>query len=154
MLMSLHAIQLRTNILSPLTSVATIDARLDAIAELQANLERFRALRKAMRGLERIDADKLTGTILSSSSISQSAKSQQRKSMDAAQESERKLAIVLQLRTFIKAIPSVRAALTMEGGCSSVMLDSIAMILGDGRLKMIENEIQDTINENMLEVSN
>lgn len=145
--------QLRSNILSPLTDAPTIDARLDAVAELLANHERFRSLRKAMRAIERIDADKLTGTILSSSSISQSVKMQSRKSMDAAKESERKLGIVLQLRTFIKAIPAVSAALMIEGGCQSAILDSIAKVLGDERLKKIELEIQETINENMLEVS-
>ena len=145
--------QLRTNILSPLTDAATIDTRLDAVAELLANHERFRALRKAMKGLQKIDADKLTGTILASASVNANAKMQNRKNMDAAKESERKLSVVLQLRTFLKAIPNIKNALKEEGGCQSKILSTISDILGDERLKEIENEIQDTLNENMLEVS-
>ena len=145
-------LQLRTNILSPLTDAPTIDTRLDAVAELIANHERFRALRKAMRSLERIDADKLTGTILASTSINQGLKMQQRKQLDMAKESERKLRVVLQLRTFLKAIPGIKTALTEEGGCQSNILETISKILADTRLKEIENEIQDTLNENMLKV--
>ena len=77
---------------------------------------------------------------------------QQRTQLDMAKESERKLSVVLQLRTFLKAIPGIKTALTEEGGCQSNILETISKILADTRLKEIENEIQDTLNENMLKV--
>lgn len=145
--------QLRTNLLAPLTDSATIDTRLDVVAELVQNEDRFRNLRRALKSLERIDADKITGSIQSYTSVTTSAKAEHRKQMDASKESERKIALVLQLRTFIKGLPMVRQALMEDGGVQSSMLNTIVNILGDERLKSIEEEISDTLNEQALSVS-
>ena len=144
--------QLRTNILSPLTDASTINTRLDVVAELVQSEDRFRDLRRALKSLERIDADKITGDILNSTSIKPVEKVKERKNRDPAKESEKKIQLVLHLRTFIKALPNVRAALMEDGGSQSPMLQTIVKILDDARLTAIESEIADTLNEEALSV--
>ena len=129
-----------------------IDTRLDVVAELVESEERFRDLRKALKSLERIDADTITGHILAYSSLKPSEKAVVRRNLDPAKESEKKIQLVLQLRTFIRALPNVRNALMEDGGAQSSMLGTIVKILGDERLKAIEGEISDTLNEQALVV--
>jgi DNA mismatch repair protein MSH4 len=145
--------QLRTNILSPLTDSSTIDTRLDVVAELIESESRFRALRKALQQLDRIDADKITGDILNLTSVTQSEKIKMRKMSDPAKESEKKIQLVLQLRTFIKQLPNIKSILLEDGKPKSVMLATVTKILGDDRLKAIEEEIANTLNEQALAVS-
>ena len=111
------------------------------MAELIENEARFRALRKAFQQLDRIDADKITGDILNLTSVTASEKIKMRKMSDPAKESEKKIQLVLQLRTFIKQLPNIKNILAEDGKPKSVMLATITKILGDDRLKAIEEEI-------------
>lgn len=145
--------QLRSNILSPSTDDKVIETRLDVIAEFMASEDRFKNVRKALKGLERIDADKITGSIQTAISINSAQRSHNRKNLDPSKESERKLALMLQLRAFIKAIPAIKNCLLEDGGCQSAMLNTIGNILGDERLTIIDEEINNTLNEAVLSVS-
>jgi len=118
-----------------------------------ASEDRFKNVRRSLKGLERIDADKITGSIQSAISINSSQRNQNRKNLDPSKESEKKLALILQLRSFIKAIPSIKNCLLDDGGCQSAMLNTIGKILDDERLTMIDDEINNTLNEQVLSVS-
>ena len=124
----------------------------DVVAELIADEERFKMLRRALKGLQGVDADKITGSIMSATSLTTGAKTQNRRNLDPAKESEKKLGLIIQLRTFIKALPIVGQALEDSGGCKSAMLNTIAKILQDERLQIIDEEISSTLNENVLNV--
>lgn len=117
-----------------------------------ASEDRFKNVRRALKNLERIDADKITGSIQSAISINSSQKAKIRKNLDPSKESERKLALMLQLRAFIKAIPQIKNALLDDGGCQSAMLNTMGKILDDERLGMIDDEINNTLNEQVLSV--
>jgi hypothetical protein len=115
--------------------------------------DRFKNVRKALKALERIDADKITGSIQTAISINNAQRAVNRKNLDPAKESERKLALMLQLRAFIKAIPQIKNCLLEDGGCKSAMLNTIGKILDDDRLRLIDEEINNTLNEQVLSVS-
>ena len=123
------------------------------MAELIADEERFKMLRRALKGLHGVDADKITGSIMSATSLTTGAKTQNRRNLDPAKESEKKLGLIIQLRTYIKALPIVCQALEDSGGCKSAMLNTMAKILQDERLQIIDEEISSTLNENVLNVS-
>jgi DNA mismatch repair protein MSH4 len=50
---------LRTTLLSPINSQSAIDARLNAVAELVRSEETYTAIRDALRGVQKVDLDKL-----------------------------------------------------------------------------------------------
>lgn len=146
--------QLRSNILSPSTDPKLIETRLDVVAELVISEDRFKHLRKSLKGLERIDADRITGSIQSAISANNPQRATtKKKNADPSKESEKKLALMLQLRAFIKAIPFIKDSLLDDGGCKSAMLNTIGKILDDERLMLIDQEINDTLNEQVLSVS-
>lgn len=117
-----------------------------------ASEDRFKNVRKALKGLERIDADRITGSIQSAISVNTAQRANMRKNLDPSKESERKLALMLQLRAFIKAIPQIKNCLLEDGGCQSAMLNTIGKILDDERLTIIDDEINNTLNEQVLSV--
>ena len=149
------ALQLRNNILSPLTQRETIELRLEVVSEFTANDDMHRATRKAMKPIERIDADKLAGDILAATSLKDSEKMNKRKAknFEPSRESEWKIELVLKLRAFIKAMPAIKQALTENGGAQSSLLKTVAKILEDPRLQTIEDLVTDTLNETALAVS-
>lgn len=118
-----------------------------------ASEDRFKNVRRALKRLERIDADRITGSIQSAISVNAAQRNNNRKNLDPAKESERKLALMLQLRAFIKAIPSIKTCLVDDGGCQSAMLNTIGKVLDDERLGIIDEEINNTLNEQVLSVS-
>lgn len=117
-----------------------------------ASEDRFKNVRKALKGLERIDADRITGSIQTAISVNSAQRMYNRKNLDPSKESERKLALILQLRAFIKAIPPIKLCLLEDGGCQSAMLNTIGNILDDESLLIIDDEINNTLNEQVLSV--
>lgn len=147
---------LRTNILSPLTHIIVIDSRLDAvrallpllttthpslqqIEELLDSEERFHALRRSLEPLRSLDLDLLIGQLVASR-----PGSQRRTSADPSRDSEAKIARILHLRTFLHALPAIRAAVQ---GSNSVLLRRVGEMLGDERSEEMREAIAGTINE-------
>lgn len=66
------------------------------------------------------------------------------KSGDPAKESERKISLMLQLRTVVKALPALRAALS---GSTSSLLCTIAAAFDDERPELMSDKIDKTIDD-------
>ncbi|KAI5480588.1 DNA mismatch repair protein MSH4 [Pseudohyphozyma bogoriensis] len=128
---------LRTGILGPLTDVATIDARLDAVEEMASSEDRFTAIRKALEPLKKIDLDKLIGQIISARPRSPNS------TADPAKESENKINRILHLRTLLSSLPSLRTAI-QSSECK--LLKTIHHILMNEQLDALYEEIGKTIN--------
>lgn len=124
------------------------------MAELIDAEDRFRSVRKTLKSIDRIDADKLAGTIISLTSTCtvSNDKGKARKNRDPAKDAEYKITLVLQLRQFVRAVPILRNALGDEGGCQSAMLKSMTKILDDERLVQIDSAISDSFTEQGLTV--
>lgn len=85
-----------------------------------------------------MDCDKLVGSIVMARPHAKA------KSGDPAKESERKISLMLQLRSVVKALPALRAALS---GSSSSLLCTIAAAFDDERPEMMSDKIDKTIDD-------
>jgi DNA mismatch repair protein MSH4 len=91
--------------------------------------------------LKGIDYDKLVGTLVQPGAT-------QYGSQNPAAEAERKIAHLIQLRTLVRNLPPLRAAL---GGCHANLLCKIKSILLDERPDAMRDRIDLTINEDALQ---
>ncbi|GAA5887865.1 hypothetical protein JCM5296_001791 [Sporobolomyces johnsonii] len=149
---------LRSNILAPLTEPTIIDTRLDVVEELVNSEERFRALRKALEPLKKLDLDKITSRIISSSSstklsASSSHLSFSRSSLlpktttaDPSTSILGKLTSLLLLRTFLLALPAVRTALE---SAESTLLRQVTRVLEDDRLDEVRRVVEENVNRDL-----
>lgn len=130
---------LRMNILQPLADLGVITARQEAVAELRNSEERYFAVHESLKPLRDgfIDLDKLIHT------LSCPPKS----SANPRLETERKLSSILSLRTLLRCLGPVRAALRNS---SSQLLQSISSFLESQEIHEIHEAIQDTIDEEII----
>ncbi|PWZ00351.1 hypothetical protein BCV70DRAFT_159928 [Testicularia cyperi] len=130
---------LKTNILQPLANTGTICIRQDAVAEFIRGEERFYAVREALKPLRigSIDLDKLIHSL--------SAK--EKRILSERIQTERKIEHILSLRTLLRSIGPLQAALQ---GCSSQLLLSIEQFLESEELTLIREAIDTTIDEDII----
>ncbi|KAK2459754.1 hypothetical protein APHAL10511_008186 [Amanita phalloides] len=128
---------LRVNLLSPLTVQPAIDARLDAVEELVNSEDRFTEVKTALKGLVKLDFDKLIVSLASSEArISNTAK-----------PASQRVTQMLNLRNIVRSLPLLRHALL---GNKSSLLTYVHEMLSDERLDAIENAICENLNEDSL----
>ncbi|KAI9462694.1 muts domain V-domain-containing protein [Boletus coccyginus] len=124
---------LRTNILAPLTGLEAINARLDVVAELVENEDRFSEVRNALKHVNKLDFDKL---------ISSLATLEARPSNSAKTASAR-VSQMLSLQNVIRSLPFLRKALANS---NSQLLQLIHEMISDNRLGLIADLITDHLN--------
>ncbi|GAA5965994.1 hypothetical protein JCM21900_002861 [Sporobolomyces salmonicolor] len=149
---------LRANILAPLTEPTIIDTRLDVVEELVNSEERFRALRKGLEPLKKLDLDKITSRIISSSSSTKLSASSNHPSfsrssllpksttVDPSASILGKLTSLLLLRTFLLALPVLRMALE---SAESTILRQVTRILEDERLEVVRRVVEENVNRDL-----
>ncbi|KAF8736092.1 hypothetical protein AX14_000888 [Amanita brunnescens Koide BX004] len=128
---------LRVNLLSPLTVQRAIDARLDVVEELVNSEDRFTEVRTALKGLSKLDFDKLIVSLASSSV----------RTINTAKPASQHVAQMLNLRNIVRSLPLLRHALL---GSRSPLLIYMHEMLSDERLDSIEKAICDNLNEDSL----
>lgn len=108
------------NILQPLTDLDVITTRQDAVAECIRNEERFYAIRESLKPIRdgAIDLDKLIHAL----SFQEGRKAA---TAEARSTTERKLGNVLSLRTLLRSLGPVRAALQNSSSC---LLQSVQLV--------------------------
>ncbi|KAL5495776.1 MSH4 [Sanghuangporus weigelae] len=125
---------LRVNLLAPITAHSAIEARLDAVEELVQAEDKFNAVRDGLRSVNNFDLDKL---------ISSLATSEARVS-NAARSAASRVSQMLQLRGFVKQMPTVREAIK---GCQSRLLEIVYDMLSDERFEKLENLLSQSLND-------
>ncbi|KAF9221300.1 hypothetical protein BS17DRAFT_845606 [Gyrodon lividus] len=125
---------LRTNILAPLTAEDAINARLDAVEELAQSEDKFSEIRDALKGLNKLDFDKL---------ISSLATSEVRVSNTAKSASAR-VSQMLSLQSVVRSLPFLQTALIRS---NSQLLQIIHDMISDNRLTLISDLISDNLND-------
>ncbi|KAL1749149.1 muts domain V-domain-containing protein [Schizophyllum fasciatum] len=125
---------LRVNVLSPITVLPSIDARLDVVEEFVKTEDRFNEVKDALRVLNKMDFDKLIASL---------AASEARPTNNAKPASAR-VTQMLSLRNAVKTLPLLHKAL--EGG-QSQLLKIIRDMLRDERLSKIEQLVDERLNE-------
>ncbi|KAL5518469.1 MSH4 [Sanghuangporus vaninii] len=128
---------LRVNLLAPITAHSAIEARLDAVEELIQAEDKFNAVRDGLRSVNKLDLDKL---------ISSFATSEARVS-NAARFAASRVSQMLQLRGFVKQIPTVRDAIK---GCQSRLLKIVYDMLSDRRFEKLENLLSQSLNDDAI----
>ncbi|KAL5535043.1 MSH4 [Sanghuangporus sanghuang] len=128
---------LRVNLLAPITAHSAIEARLDAVEELIQAEDKFNAVMDGLRSVNKLDLDKL---------ISSFAMSEARVS-NAARSAASRVSQMLQLRGFVKQIPTVRDAIK---GCQSRLLEVVYDMLSDGRFEKLENLLSQSLNDDAI----
>ncbi|KAL5534740.1 hypothetical protein ACEPAG_1204 [Sanghuangporus baumii] len=128
---------LRVNLLAPITAHSAIEARLDAVEELVQAEDKFSAVRDGLRSVNKLDLDKL---------ISSLATSEARVS-NAARSAASRVSQMLQLRGFIKQMPTVRDAIK---GCQSRLLEIVYDMLSDERFEKLENLLSQSLNDDAI----
>ncbi|KAJ7203700.1 hypothetical protein C8J57DRAFT_1735209 [Mycena rebaudengoi] len=124
---------LRVNILSPITSQSSIDARLDVVEEL-VQAERFTDVRTALKTLDKMDFDKLVASLASSET----------KPTGSAKPAAARVSQMLNLRNVVRNLPLLQKALE---GCQSQLLKIICEMLSDERLANIETLVCENLND-------
>ncbi|GAA5868078.1 hypothetical protein JCM3774_001010 [Rhodotorula dairenensis] len=162
---------LRANILSPLTDTVTLDGRLDAVEELVNSEERFRAVRKALEPLKSLDLDKIVSRLLAPRRTANSRRagattsasstrlatfgplggassflSLSSASMDPSVRVAHHLSYLLSLRTFLNAVPALRASVEHA---SSALLAQVGNALTDDRICEIKDGLRRAMNEDV-----
>ncbi|GAA5958826.1 hypothetical protein JCM8115_000366 [Rhodotorula mucilaginosa] len=162
---------LRANILSPLTDTVTLDGRLDVVEELVNSEERFRAVRKALEPLKSLDLDKVVSRLLAPrrpATTANSAPPARRPTATGADASIKGLALfsqpaasasadpslriahhlahLISLRTFLNAVPSLRASVE---NASSPLLLQIERALSDDRIDEIREVLKEGMNDDV-----
>ncbi|KAJ7042872.1 muts domain V-domain-containing protein [Mycena alexandri] len=125
---------LRVNILSPITSQNTIDARLDVVEELVQSEERFTEVRAGLKALNNMDFDKLIASLASSET----------KLSTTAKPAAARVSQMLDLRNVVRNLPALQKALE---GSQSQLLRIIHEMLSDERLSRIETLVCANLNE-------
>ncbi|KAJ7756277.1 muts domain V-domain-containing protein [Mycena metata] len=125
---------LRVNILSPITSQNTIDARLDVVEELVQSEERFTDVRAGLKALNKMDFDKLIASLASSET----------KPSTTAKPAAARVSQMLDLRNVVRNLPALQKALE---GSQSQLLRIIHEMLSDERLSKIETLVCANLNE-------
>ncbi|KAJ7160996.1 muts domain V-domain-containing protein [Mycena filopes] len=125
---------LRVNILSPITSQNTIDARLDVVEELVQSEELFTAVRAGLKPLNKMDFDKLIASLASSET----------KPSTTAKPAAARVSQMLDLRNVVRNLPALKNALE---GSQSQLLKIIYQMLSDERLSKIEASVCANLNE-------
>ncbi|KDN43308.1 hypothetical protein K437DRAFT_257515 [Tilletiaria anomala UBC 951] len=132
---------LRMNILQPLTDAEILEARLDAIEELLEEDPSMRALDKALAPLraDELDIDQIAHRLVSQKGT--------QGPIAAANPNpavtEMRIALVLKLKTWLRALSSVRIGLK---SCQSALLTTIARFLELKELDEIAQKIEEVIN--------
>jgi DNA mismatch repair protein MSH4 len=94
--------------------------------------------------LGKLDSDKLVGSIISQSKPRRKSGG---RNADPSKEAEHKIALMLQLRTFVKCLPAVCIALK---GSRSTLLVTIEKLLSDETAGVMAALIDGTINEDAM----
>jgi DNA mismatch repair protein MSH4 len=109
---------LRTTILCPMTSLDAIDARLSAVSELVQSEETFHAIRDALKGVQKVDLDKLI--------IQLAALDQRREAIEnTVKTAYDRMGQLLDLQKIIRNIPAVGRA---TGDCACILLRVIGEV--------------------------
>ncbi|GAA5880327.1 hypothetical protein JCM16303_003899 [Sporobolomyces ruberrimus] len=144
---------LRSNILAPSTDREQIMGRYEAVEELVNSEERLRSLRKALETLKSIDLEKLTSKILASTSATKlSATPRASKSLlpkaspDPSNLINQKLSHLLNLRTFLLSLSSLRTSL--EKTRSSLLVQSLR-VFEDQELDRMREIVEENVNKDL-----
>jgi DNA mismatch repair protein MSH4 len=99
----------------------------------------------------KLDCDKLVGALISSrprgGKRGGGGKKGRSSPADPSKEAEHKIALMLQLRTFVKCLPAFSVALR---GSQSTLLKTIETLLSDGTADVMARLIDETINEDAI----
>ena len=138
---------LKGTILSPLTDIAQLKARLDAVAELKGSESRLGTVRKALEPLRTLDLEKLVASIATYNShtgfLGSGRTLQQLSELDPAKEADRNLSKVFQLRAFTTAVPALKGGLDQM---QSETFQHANKFLAKAELGQILAEINSTLN--------
>ncbi|GAA5984307.1 hypothetical protein JCM10908_006137 [Rhodotorula pacifica] len=158
---------LRASILSPLTDTVTLDGRLDAVEELVNSEERYRAVRKALEPLKALDLDKIVTRLLAPRRSANSASNARKSNIGGGGTSNRlaffsqlgsssstdpslriahQLSHLLSLRTFLNAVPALRASVEHA---SAPLLGQVEKALWDERIEEIKEVLREGMNEDV-----
>ncbi|GAA6014971.1 hypothetical protein JCM11491_002377 [Sporobolomyces phaffii] len=153
---------LRANILAPSTDSDQILGRYEVVEELVNSEERLRSLRKALQHLKHIDLEKLTSKILASTSSTRVALAPTRTTSQRATSStlpkmgsdpssliSQKLNHLLNLRTFLLSLASLRASLEYA---RSPLLRQSLVVFEDTRLDAMRQTVEDNVNQDLWSV--
>ncbi len=128
-----------------------LNARLDAVAELKSNEARIATLRKALEGVKAVDLEKLVASIATydkQTMLLGSGRTQkQLGEVDPAREADKNLGKIFQLRTFMSAIPALKAALDQM---QSETLAHAGELLAKEDMSKILIEINETLNTDVI----
>ncbi|KIM21051.1 hypothetical protein M408DRAFT_81053 [Serendipita vermifera MAFF 305830] len=127
---------LRTTILCPMASLAPIEARLSAVSELVQTEETFTAVRDALKGVQKVDLDKLIVQLAATVAGPEVG--------ETVKGAYDRMGQLLDLQKIIRNIPRVGRA-TAE--CGSALLRVIGELVSDQRLRMIDERISEDLNE-------
>ena len=149
---------LRTTILCPMTSLNAIDARLSAVSELVQSEETFDAVRGALKGLQKVDLDKL---IIQLAALDRRAEDVE----NTVKVAYDKMGHLLDLQKVIKNIPAVGRAtsdckctlLRVIGEARASSLASLeqtrtdwsTQLVSDPKLEAIHHLIGENLNESL-----
>ena len=101
---------LRATILCPMTSLAAIDARLAAVNELVQTEETFNAVRDALKGVQKVDLDRLIVQLAAVDRRAEAVENTVKNAYD-------RMGQLLDLQKIIRNIPRVGRA-TTDCGCT------------------------------------
>ncbi|PVF95072.1 hypothetical protein CPB86DRAFT_764679 [Serendipita vermifera] len=127
---------LRTTLLSPINSQSAIDARLDAVAELVRSEETYTAIRDALRGVQKVDLDKLV--------IRLAAVDRRAPASGSVKVAFERMGQLLDLQKIIKNVPAVGRAARLA---NSELLKVIGKPVSDPRIAQIAETINDYFND-------
>ncbi|KAH8823418.1 muts domain V-domain-containing protein [Flagelloscypha sp. PMI_526] len=125
---------LRNNLISPIIAEATLNARLDVVEELVQSEDLFTDVRDALRGLNRVDFDKLIAAFASSEA----------KPSTTSRPAATRVSQMLDLRNLVKNLPVLQRALR---GSQSQLMRIIHDMLSDERIQKIHDLIQIHLND-------
>ncbi|ESK84664.1 hypothetical protein Moror_13284 [Moniliophthora roreri MCA 2997] len=128
---------LRVNILSPITVQSSIDARLDVVEEFIQDQDLFNDVKNALKGLAKVDFDKLIAVLVSSEA----------RPSTTAQAASSRVSQMLNLRNIVRNLPLLRKALE---GSGAQLLRIIHEMLSDERLGKIDALIRSSLNEDAI----
>ncbi|CAG8507780.1 3835_t:CDS:10 [Acaulospora colombiana] len=127
---------LRTTLLSPINSQTAIDARLDAVAELVRSEETYTAIRDALRGVQKVDLDKLV--------IRLAAVDRRSPANGSVKVAFERMGQLLDLQKIIKNVPAIGRAARLA---NSQLLKVIGELVSDPRIGEIAETINDYFND-------
>ncbi|KAH7884107.1 muts domain V-domain-containing protein [Phlebopus sp. FC_14] len=142
---------LRTNILAPFTADDAINARLDAVEELVQSEDRFSDVRDALKGLNKMDFDKLISsarkfviTCFDGSYTSVQLAASEVRVSNTAKAASARVSQMLSLQSVVRSLPVLERSLA---GSDSRLLRIIHGMVGDNRLGVIADLVADNLND-------